>query len=509
MSAASIPYDTPALGKAIPASRHACVSCFPTFEDVCGYETQDPRVLGVMETGYPRFFTHPLILQCQQLAQQEIARPGEELVLMTSPRLLEQVGAAEGRPSGIRYESWEGATALMYPTSESASRWIRLFLQHTGCRISSRWAEDILLRRGLLAQAQEEILLPTVEEGRNAVMSACEGMFPEIPASHIFLSNCGMSAFFSAFCLLRKAAQRKGKRRWLQLGWLYLDTMEILKKFLSSDDELVVLPRPGNTQQILQLLEQHPEEWAGVITEFPTNPLLECCDLIEISNWCRSHKTPLVVDPTLVTGWNVQLFPYADIVVSSFTKYAGGDGDVMGGVIAVSPDYADATSLIEGLPDLLESPYPRDLRRLGEQIGRMRELVRKTGETNAWLVERLRAHPGVKEVFFVESGDTAHLYQKVKRPGGGPGGMTTVVFHHPKPVHDALRMAKGPSFGLKFSLCCPFMYLAYYSMVTSEEGRAELRAAGLDPELIRFSFGLEEKEELWSRLQEALQHGHV
>src|SRR5690606_15303456 len=93
-------YVTPALGRAIHDSRHACISCFPTFEDVCGYETEDPRVWGVMETGYPRFFPHPLILRCQQVARQELARAGEDVALVVSPRLLQDAGFTEGKPAG-------------------------------------------------------------------------------------------------------------------------------------------------------------------------------------------------------------------------------------------------------------------------------------------------------------------------------------------------------------------------------------------------------------------------
>ena len=40
--------------------------------------------------------------------------------------------------------------------------------------------------------------------------------------------------------------------------------------------------------------------------------------------------------------------------------------------------------------------------------------------------------------------------------------------------YDRLRLPKGPSFGMRTTLICPFMYLAHYDLVTTEKGREEL-----------------------------------
>lgn len=55
--------------------------------------------------------------------------------------------------------------------------------------------------------------------------------------------------------------------------------------------------------------------------------------------------------------------------------------------------------------------------------------------------------------------------------------------------YAAADIPKGPSFGLRFPLLCPFMYLAHYDQVTDADGRGALCKAGLDPELIRLSVG--------------------
>ena len=49
--------------------------------------------------------------------------------------------------------------------------------------------------------------------------------------------------------------------------------------------------------------------------------------------------------------------------------------------------------------------------------------------------------------------------------------------------YDKLDLPKGPSFGMKTTLVCPFIYLAHYHLVNSDAGRAELAASGINPDL--------------------------
>ena len=70
--------------------------------------------------------------------------------------------------------------------------------------------------------------------------------------------------------------------------------------------------------------------------------------------------------------------------------------------------------------------------------------------------------------------------------------------------YDRLRLPKGPSFGMRTTLICPFMYLAHYDMVTTAQGRAELKANGLDPDLLRLCVGTEDATEIIGALAEAL-----
>jgi cystathionine gamma-synthase len=66
-----------------------------------------------------------------------------------------------------------------------------------------------------------------------------------------------------------------------------------------------------------------------------------------------------------------------------------------------------------------------------------------------------------------------------------------------------MRLVKGPSFGVRFSLACPFLYLAHYDLVSTGQGRRQLRGHGLEPDLVRLSVGAEPLE----AIQEAIEAG--
>jgi cystathionine gamma-synthase len=67
-----------------------------------------------------------------------------------------------------------------------------------------------------------------------------------------------------------------------------------------------------------------------------------------------------------------------------------------------------------------------------------------------------------------------------------------------------VQVVKGPSFGVNFTLLCPFMYLAHYDLVSTPEGRKKLANLGIDPALIRVSVGAEPYEQIEAAFAEAL-----
>ena len=212
-----------------------------------------------------------------------------------------------------------------------------------------------------------------------------------------------------------------------------------------------------------------------------------------------------MLDPSSVGLASVDVLPFADVVVSSLTKYAGSEGDVMAGVLAIDPSRPDASAMLAAARLRLAPLHALDLRALAAQIGRMEDVTRRQSANAAELARRLAAHPAVARVRTADQGPTAENYRRIRRAGAGAGALITIELRGDmRSVYDRLAVGKGPSFGLRYTLAAPFLWLAHFEEVTTEQGRAGLRAAGLDPDLLRISVGLEPVEEIWAAFVAAL-----
>jgi hypothetical protein len=97
--------------------------------------------------------------------------------------------------------------------------------------------------------------------------------------------------------------------------------------------------------------------------------------------------------------------------------------------------------------------------------------------------------------------DTAEEMGKEKGEKGGYGFLVSIRFKTPAAAmafYDALDVAKGPSPGTNFTLCCAYTLLAHYAEL---EWAAEY---GVLEDLVRISVGLEEREWLRERVDKAL-----
>lgn len=68
-----------------------------------------------------------------------------------------------------------------------------------------------------------------------------------------------------------------------------------------------------------------------MFTECPSNPLLATPDFRTLRALADQHDFLLVIDATIGNMCNVDVLPYADIVVHSLSKIFSGRGDVTGG----------------------------------------------------------------------------------------------------------------------------------------------------------------------------------
>jgi cystathionine beta-lyase/cystathionine gamma-synthase len=82
-------------------------------------------------------------------------------------------------------------------------------------------------------------------------------------------------------------------------------------------------------------IEQHHPR--AVVLETISNPLLKIPDVPAIAQWAHAHDAIVIVDNTFATPYLYRPIEHGvDVVVHSATKYLGGHGDVLAGVVATN-----------------------------------------------------------------------------------------------------------------------------------------------------------------------------
>ncbi len=483
-----MPLLSPALGATLPDSPHATVVCLPTLADVESYERKEERVWKLLRSGYPRFVRNALVARAAQEAARRLGRSGELFPLVSEEaarRLAAHVGAELTSLDAVG-----GWWLAVTPAGDAALRLAKM-VQHTGTLISSRQAEAWLAGD---APADGAAATATIRSTLSPYLAG-------VPSSDILIAIAGMNAVDAGLAAVESVQRPRGRTDWIQLGWLYVDSARLFEKARDARHHFVADVR--DLASVERLLASGTI--AGVLTEIPNNPQLETTDLPALRALCDKHGAKLLLDPSSVGLASVDVLPYADVLVSSLTKYAGSEGDVMAGVLAIDPKRPDAAAMLAAARARLAPLHPLDLRVLAAQVGRMEEVTRRLSANAAELARRLSAHPAVARVRTADQGPTAENYRRVRRAGAGSGALITIELRGDmRPVYDRLAVGKGPSFGLRYTLAAPFLWLAHFEEVTTEEGRAGLRAAGLDPDLLRISVGLEPIEEIWAAFVAAL-----
>jgi len=483
-----VPILSPALGVTVPDSPHATVICLPTLADVESYERKEERVWKLLHAGYPRFVRNALVTRAAWEAANALGRTGELFPLVSEAaarRLADHAGAT--LTSVDHVGDWCLVTT---PAGDAALRLAKM-VQHTGTLISSRQAEAWLARS---APTDGSAALRTIRTALSPLLSG-------VSVDDILIATSGMNAVDAAIAAVDTVQRPRGRSAWIQLGWLYVDSTRLLEKARDAKHHFISDVR--DLASVERLLAAG--DIAGVFTEVPNNPQLETADIPALRDLCDKHGAKLLLDPSSVGLASVDVLPFADIVVSSLTKYAGSEGDIMAGVLAVHPSRADATDLLALVRRRLEPLHALDLDVLAQQVGRMEEVTRRLSTTAAEIARRLAAHPAVARVRTADQGPTAAAYRSLLRPGAGAGALITLELRGDmRRVYDRLGVAKGPSFGLRYTLAAPFLWLAHFEEVTTEQGRAHIRAAGLDPDLLRISVGLEPVEDIWAAFEHAL-----
>lgn len=479
------------LGTVLPSHPHGTVVSLPTLADVDGYERREPAVWSRIRAGYPRFVLNELVAHARDRAAAAAGFDGARALALTSARAARQ--AVElASPAAHRIHDL-GDWALLEVDAASLERASKM-VQHAGLRLASRAAEAWLAGRavvddGSLDRASRQ-LLPWVRPATDRDLR---------------VAPSGMNAVAAALHAVRAVQRPQGRTAWLQLGWLYVDSSELLRKTLAPGETLEVIDDVTDLPAIERFFAAHRGRVAGVLAELPNNPKLASPDLAHLSALATREGALRILDPSSSGVVNVDLMPHADLLVTSLTKYSGSRGDIMAGLVVVHPSAPCADELRTAAFGWVGPVAPGDARALAEQLPEMEAVAAAQNRNARAVADFLAAHPAVGRVLAADRGPTAAAYDAVARGTGRPGALITFELKGDlRAFYDAVALPKGPSFGLRFTLLCPFLWLAHHDLVTTESGRARVREAGLNPDLIRLSVGIEPANEIVATLGAAL-----
>lgn len=240
-----------------------------------------------------------------------------------------------------------------------------------------------------------------------------------------------------------------------------------------------------------------------VWVETPTNPKLKIVDIKAVADLAHKKKALLAVDNTFATPYLQQpLSLGADIVSHSSTKYLGGHSDLIGGALMVNdPELSKQLHFIQKAVGAVPSPLEcfMILRSTKTLHVRMEAHCKNAKEVANFLV----SHPAIEQVMYPGlPSDPGHTIAKKQMKDFG--GMVTCVL---KGGLDKSRkmLERVKVFSLAESLGGVESLVDHPAIMTHASIPKDMREAmGISDGLVRFSVGIEDRDDLIADLKQAL-----
>ena len=279
------------------------------------------------------------------------------------------------------------------------------------------------------------------------------------------------------------------------------------------------------------------DKTAAVFLESIGNPAGNIADIEAIAQMAHRHGVPVMVDATVSTPVLTKPIEWgADVVIHSMTKYIGGHGNSLGGMIVDSGNFPWAEHpdrypmLIEPEPAYHGVSYTETFGRAAF-IARARTVpLRNTGSAisplNAWLIlqgiqtlpirmerhvenamavaQYLKGHAQVEWVSYAGLPDSPYYQLAQKYTGGKPSGLLSFGvkggYDTGVKFYDALKIFKRlVNIGDVRSLAAHPASTTHRQMTSAEQ-----ETAGVTPDLIRLCVGIEHIDDILEDLEQAL-----
>jgi len=315
---------------------------------------------------------------------------------------------------------------------------------------------------------------------------------------------------------------------------IYGGTFNLLKE---------TLPRYGITTTFVDIDNLEEVEAAIkdntklVLIETLGNPVINIPDIEKIAEIAHKHQIPLVADNTFATPYLINVFSHGvDIAVHSATKFIGGHGTTIGGVIVDSGKFNWSASgkfpqLVEEDPSYHNISYTRDVGAAAFIVAARVQLLRDMGaalspfnsflllqglETLSLRVERhvqnaekivdfLVNHPKVEKVNYPKLVDSPYHALAEKYLPKGVGSIFT--FHVKGGEAEARKVIDNLEIFSNLANVADAKSLVVHPATTTHAqlSDSDLEAAGVTKNQIRLSIGLENVDDLIEDLRLALE----
>ena len=315
---------------------------------------------------------------------------------------------------------------------------------------------------------------------------------------------------------------------------IYGGTFNLLKE---------TLPRYGITTTFVDIDNLEEVEAAIkdntklVLIETLGNPVINIPDIEKIAEIAHKHQIPLVADNTFATPYLINVFSHGvDISVHSATKFIGGHGTTIGGVIVDSGKFDWAASgkfpqFVNEDPSYHNLSYTRDVGAAAFIVAARVQLLRDMGaalspfnsflllqglETLSLRVERhvqnaekivdfLVNHPKVEKVNYPKLADSPYHALAEKYLPKGVGSIFT--FHVKGGEAEARKVIDSLEIFSNLANVADAKSLVVHPATTthSQLSDSDLEAAGVTKNQIRLSIGLENVDDLIEDLRLALE----
>jgi cystathionine gamma-lyase len=241
--------------------------------------------------------------------------------------------------------------------------------------------------------------------------------------------------------------------------------------------------------------------------ETPSNPMMKLIDLDMVAEIARRRGGDLIAaaDNTFASPWVQRPLEHGfDLVMHSATKYLNGHSDMVGGVVVVgeNKELAERLAFLQNSVGAVQGPFDSFLALRGLKTLALR--MQRHCENALEIASRLERHPKVARVNY--PGLPSHpQYALAKRQmRGGFGGM--ISFDIKGGLAEARRfLERVELFTLAESLGGVESLIEHPAIMTHASVPPETRAVlGISDTLIRLSVGIEDLDDLWADIENAL-----